>query len=175
MRRNNGMGILEIVIALAVFAIGISGITKFFANIHRGTMVARNNSQAALLGKNLLEILRSKKWDENTGNPLNAKPNYVDAVRRSTIGPDGAETTLPQDAKLQFFNDIDDFHNYEDHPNDMFTRKVTVQYATVSPTTAGTVTTSGGATDFKWVQISVTWKDSETHTQVIQAIMANGV
>jgi prepilin-type N-terminal cleavage/methylation domain-containing protein len=174
---QQGFSLAELLVAVAIFLVGIVGIGKFFTSIRVGTAMASNDTAAALMAKNLLEMLRSKKWDASSANVMTGPPSYVAAASRSPIGPDGAETALPQASRLILFDDIDDFHNYTDRPNEVFTRSVEVKYVVVSPVTGGDVTDSpgGAVTDFKLVRIKVSWTDKTEHSQTIQAVMANGV
>jgi len=155
---KKGFSLVETVIATVIIAVGLIPTVSMMVRMRTGFEQRIHKATAFHLAQNLMDLIQSKNWDEQSGYP----PAYV--LAPSVLGPDG-------EFSISDFDDIDDFHNFPFPSISGFTRSVKVEYVNVI--FGNDVTTSIPTTDFKRVTITVTGELSSSKSRTIQTIMGN--
>ena len=159
LKETKGLTLIEIMLAITILVIAIIPLMKMLGDALRGAQTFGDISIATQLAQDLMEEIKSKKWDETTPYDGGASPGG------SAIGPDGGETPATYD-------DIDDYHdpiNPYDTIDNKFSRTVEVEYVNVPD--GGIITTSGVATDFKRITITIEWPNHKP--LVVTTVRAN--
>jgi MSHA pilin protein MshD len=103
MFNNKGFSLLEMVLFIVVFSLGIVGVMTLYYNTLGKTSDPILTSRAVQVLQSVMEVVYSKKWDENTPNGGCDNISTECSPLLSHIGPEAGETTLSD------FDDIDDF------------------------------------------------------------------
>ncbi|MCK4249136.1 MAG: hypothetical protein KAX15_05090 [Candidatus Omnitrophica bacterium] len=140
---QNAFTYVECLLALVFLSIVLAPLLLAFPTGLHGTRLAKNITMANLLAEDLMDEIKSKRFDENTAEPF-----------IGTLGYDGAEgSDLPSRIA---FNDVDDYNNWPPTgitaPVDMegleipeftdFTREVVVEYVDYDDIDTWTVSSS---------------------------------
>ncbi len=107
---KKGVTLIEIVIIMIIFAIGVPPLLLMISNVTQRTAEGEIYYQGIVLGRDLMEEILCKRFDENGSSPWS-----------SVLGPDAGETTVAS------YDDIDDYDGYTDIING-YTRIVQVHY-----------------------------------------------
>ena len=129
-----GLTYAEILMALVILAVALVPLLSQFYIGFQGSRVGRDITIATNLAEDLIDEIRSKRFDEN---PPPSQP-----VPLSKLGPDANESRYNLPAVGPNFDDVDDYHGLnEDPPKDLagtaltdfsgFIRSVTVNYVTI--------------------------------------------
>ena len=177
MHNKKGFSLIEMVLFIVVFSLGIVGIMNLYTNTLGKTSDPIVRSRGIQVLHSVMELIYSKKWDDTTPNGgcdnITSECNYLS----SHIGPETGETSIYK------YNDVDDFvdsgtaykKSKEWDSSDFglisgFKIKVTVSYATVSGDKVFESTSS--KTNYKLIQIEVTGNGlNETYKLI--AVKAN--
>jgi MSHA pilin protein MshD len=105
MFNKRGFTLLEMILFIVVFSLGIVGVMTLYINTLGKTSdpILRNNAVQVL--QSVMEVVYNKKWDENTPNGGCDNITTECSALSSSIGPDSGETSLND------YDDIDDFVN----------------------------------------------------------------
>jgi MSHA pilin protein MshD len=95
-RDQRGITLIDLIITIIIIAIAVPPMVGVFITNTRNSTFGVTMARANHLASNLLEEIRSKRWDENTG------------AASATLGPD-SETRATYD-------DVDDFHGLNETP-----------------------------------------------------------
>jgi MSHA pilin protein MshD len=95
-RDQRGVTLIDLILVIVIVAIAIPPMVGVFVTSTRNSTFGVTMARANHLASNLLEEIRSKRWDENTG------------AASATLGPD-SETRATYD-------DVDDFHGLNETP-----------------------------------------------------------
>jgi len=119
MRRlnNKGVNLIELVATLVVVGIAIPVLFSMWANISWRSVGSENVAEATSYARELMEEIRSKRFDENIASPWT-----------SSLGADPGETR--SDART--FDDLDDYVNATDPsittPAAGYSRSASIEY-----------------------------------------------
>jgi prepilin-type N-terminal cleavage/methylation domain-containing protein len=146
---KRGFTILELIIAMVVLGFALTSLLKFYTDMSVGSVGADfRNTQTLLVGE-LMEQVRSKRYDERTVKVGN---NWS-----TTLGVDSGETLGNADT----YDDVDDFNGFTETlsaPYAGFSRSVTVGY--VNASNLNTIVVNPSPTpEFKKVTVIVTHND----------------
>jgi len=149
---SRGFSLVELVIYIVVFAIGVAGVmTVTSQSLSRGS-----DSTLRLRGTQVaqaaMEEILAKKWDDTSpnGGGVTATPTAV-----ALFGPDGGEGAMDR------YDDVDDYHGIAGLASSSaaafnltagFTIDVTVSYVSLS---GGTFIASGIPSDYKQIDLTV--------------------
>jgi prepilin-type N-terminal cleavage/methylation domain-containing protein len=165
MNGSGGFSLLELIIAMVVFAVGVIPIALLFIKMRYGVANREQIVSANLLAQDLMETIASKKWDANSPS------SGFTSIYSANLGPDGAETS-PSNCSADY-DDIDDYNNCTDQPQPGFRRHVSVTMAGADPSSYE-LTSSNPSDEFKQVTVTVTWtKDGQTKSQTMTRIFGN--
>jgi len=89
-RDQRGVTLIDLIITIIILAIAVPPMVGVFITSTRNSTFGVTMARANHLASNLLEEVRSKRWDENTG------------AASATLGPDTGESRATYD-------DVDDF------------------------------------------------------------------
>lgn len=147
-----GFTLSELLLAAAILAFVLTGLLLLFINCSLLNEANRNLTIATSYAQELMEVIESKRFDENTVPPWTASAN---------LGVDLDESR----ANKGTFDDVDDFMTsgansctdpWVTTPATGYSRSVVVDYVTLNVTTWQT---SIDPTDYKRIIVSVNWKD----------------
>lgn len=160
-RQSGGFTLIEILLSLAILVMAIPILASLFPWGMKQPAEARERSQAVFLAQELLEEILARKWDEN------ATPPGKTTVP-STIGLDAGEVASDRTT----YDDLDDYDNVVDNPMHdsqgatlvdypIFWSQVQVNYvgSDKSALDLDTPLALGAGTDFKKVEVTVSWPD----------------
>ncbi len=167
MSSRNGFTLIEIIIFIVVFTLGVVGIMTLFYNTLGKTSdpIVRNRSIQIL--QSTMEQIFNKKWDERVPNGGCQDSDYTsghacDTTLSSISGPDAGETDFTK------YDDIDDFVDTGDDYSKTkewessslgftsgYTIKITVTYADVNPTTGAITSNTTSKTDYKMITVEL--------------------
>ncbi len=150
---------LELIIAVTLLIVGLIPTVSLIINLRRGIEDRDVEINTLLSGQSLLEIIKAKKWDENSVVPA----GYVTAP--SAIGADTGESMAT------LYDDVDDYNGFTDQPDSYTTRTVSVKYVNVPLN--GSVSDSATPTDFKFIKVSIQKTGPHPVSQEVQTIMSN--
>jgi len=114
---NKGFTLIEIIIGIVVLSISLSILSTLIIPAEEKSVDQVLQVKAAELGQSILNDISSRAFDENsdmTGGLIRCgEPDDGSnlCTREIDFGPDTGETNR------SLFNDVDDFHLYEDHFN----------------------------------------------------------
>ena len=114
---NKGVNLIELVATLVVVGIAIPVLLSMWANISWRSVGSENVAEATSYARELMEEIRSKRFDERISSPWT-----------SSLGIDLTEK--PSDAST--FDDLDDYVNTTDHnittPATGYSRSASIEY-----------------------------------------------
>lgn len=148
LKKNKGLTLIEIMLAITILLMAIIPLMKMLGDSLRGAQTFSDISIATQLAQDLMEEIKSRRWDENT--PADGSETTVYSF---PLGPDGGEPP---------YDDIDDYHNATtpyDIVDGKYTRSVSVTYVNVPD--AGAITPVAGTSDFKRIDITVEWPNNK--------------
>ncbi|MBI1871335.1 MAG: type II secretion system protein [Chlamydiae bacterium] len=165
MKKQNGLTLIEIVVAIGILALAMPGVMYYFLNWKSSLSEVRLRSLATQLAQDLMEEIASKKWDENRSQGPTTSP--------STIGPDTGESRYTAGLSTSY-DDVDDYNGLSESPPQNaqgvslttfsgFARSVQVIY--VNSTDLDTSVT--GPTNNKRIQVTVTWNGGSDSVQLV--------
>jgi MSHA pilin protein MshD len=96
-RDQRGVTLIDLIITIIIVAIALPPMVGIFITSTRNSTFGVSMARANHLASNLLEEIRSKRWDENTG------------AASATLGSESGETRATYD-------DVDDFHGLNESP-----------------------------------------------------------
>jgi len=95
-RDQRGVTLIDLIVTIIILAIAVPPMVGVFITSTRNSTFGVNMARANHLASNLLEEIRSKRWDENTG------------AASATLGPEGETRST--------YDDVDDFHGLNETP-----------------------------------------------------------
>ena len=140
MMNKNGFTLIEIVIFIIVFTLGVMGIMVLYYNTLGKTAQPLLRVKGIQIAQAVMDEILAKKWDENTPNGGCSDDDYTFKCNpnNSSIGPDPGENSIKD------FDDVDDYatsgNTYKKTGtwdstdfglSSGYTVKITVSYATV--------------------------------------------
>jgi type IV pilus modification protein PilV len=128
--RQSGYSLLEVMIAIAIFAIGMLALASLQGNLTRSAADANMRTVAVNLAEELIE---SRRGFARLSDPTNTLPAYDDISDETLTETRGGIT-------YELNSEVTDF--YYDLPSDSFTE---------------TVPTGAAASDYKLMSVTVTW------------------
>ncbi|MFZ5803063.1 MAG: type IV pilus modification PilV family protein [Candidatus Omnitrophota bacterium] len=137
-----GFTLIELVISIVVLGFAVLALVKAITDVSLVTFEAQFRDQQTLLGQELMEEIRSKRFDERV-----AKSG---GQWSPTLGPDPGETSKSE------YDDIDDYHNFSETLTGDFsgyTRAVQVGY--VNAAASLTTVVSDPTQNLKLVVVTV--------------------
>ncbi|MBI5573251.1 MAG: prepilin-type N-terminal cleavage/methylation domain-containing protein [Elusimicrobia bacterium] len=195
MKKKKGYTLVEIMIAMVVLVLGLIPLVKLIGDSLVATSDLGSRSVANELAQDLMEEIKQRKWDENAG-----ADGLTATASRSAINLAASMDAGESAANKTTFDDIDDYNalqgTFVEHPPrdasnvamgqySKFSRSVQVRYMRfntgppanfiVEPTDGGLGTTAPGRTDYKQIQVTVSWSSGggKGRSVVHQTIMAN--
>jgi MSHA pilin protein MshD len=173
---KRGFTLVEMILFIVVFSLGIVGVMTLYYNTLGKTSNPILRNKAVQVLQSTMEMIYSKKWDENTPNGGCAAISECNFLL-SHLGPETGETSLYD------FDDIDDFVNSgskfkktevwksEDFGlTEGFKIKITVSYANVAGEKIYENTSS--KSNYKLIKIEVTG-NGLNETYELTAVKAN--
>ena len=103
---KKGFTLIEVVMIIVILGIIMPGIMLYFITGVKDSAIPQKRTTAIFLAEALMEEIRSKKWDENTGV--------------ITFDSTCSNATLPiatEEATRNLYDDIDDFNILNSAPN----------------------------------------------------------
>ncbi len=103
--RSNGFSLVEIILFIVIFSLGIVGIMTLFYNTlgKTGNPILRDRAVQTL--QSVMEEIYGKKWDETTPNGGCNDFTTECSVAASHIGPESGENQISD------YDDVDDYVN----------------------------------------------------------------
>jgi type II secretory pathway pseudopilin PulG len=149
--KRKGLTLIELVAVIVVTSLAIPVLLRLFADVAKRTAQAETMAASTFYAEQLMEEIKTKRFDENTTAPWS-----------TTFGPDTAAKGLDginneTTTNKSNWNDVDDFDGYSDNPVAGYTRSVAVVYLDPSVAPGGTwQALSSGTSDYKRVTVTVT-------------------
>lgn len=150
-RGNSGFSIIEIIIFIVVFSLGVMGIMTIFYNTLGKSSDPTLRLQGVQTAQAVLEEIYLKKFDENTPNGGGKVAVY------SSFGADSGETAINR------YDDVDDFvtacgveRNFLSADfglKNSYNVTVKVSYAQIS--VSNNITETCSVTDYKFITVTV--------------------
>mgnify|MGYP001592900974 CR=1 FL=1 len=148
--QNKGITLIEMVVVIVLIALIVPGLLGLFRNVSWRAMRSEAMTQATFYAEQLMEEIKSKRFDANTISPWSST---------STFGTGDAVA----------YNDVDDFHNYSDSPAPGYSRSVTVEYVWLNvsvweacgSTTCQAVSTCANCNECCYKRITITVSRSD--------------
>ena len=147
--KRKGITLMELVAVIVVVGLAIPVLLRLFADVAKRTAQSETMAASSFYAEQLLEEIKTKRFDENPTAPWSA----VLGPDTATTGLDGTNETSSNKSN---WDDVDDFNGYSDTPASGYTRSVAVVYlnGTISP--GGTWQVLGsGTSDYKRVTVTV--------------------
>lgn len=113
MRAKKGVTLIELIVAIVVFSVAIPPLLTMVSDVVRKHAQGEVTYKATVLGRDLLEEILTKRFDEKTTKT---------GGEWSTIGPDKGETDRER------YDDVDDYDGFTDEPINGYTERVSVHY-----------------------------------------------
>jgi MSHA pilin protein MshD len=186
---QRGLTFLELVFLLVIAAIVLPGLMIYFTEGMQHNADAQLNTVAAGLAQELIEEIKTKKWDEHSPIPMSCS-GFSATCYSAVLGPDGTESRCdPTVGGCKSYNDVDDYNNLNNNPpkdpqgNPLpaayaaYRQQVSVCYVSaVQPVSGGGSGADAGVcvagpTDYKKITVTIFWGTSQ-QTQ-LQAVVAN--
>ncbi len=177
---RKGFTLVEIILFIVVFSVGVVGIMSVFYNTLGKTGNPLVRDRAIQVAQAAMENIFNKKWDENTPNGGCKEEDYALSCNysNSSIGADSGETGIND------YDDVDDYvstgSSYKKYRvwqsedlglSEGFNVKVTVSYANVDSTGKISENTAS-KTNYKMITVEVSGNGlGETYT--LKAVKAN--
>ncbi|WP_246128504.1 type IV pilus modification PilV family protein [Pleionea sediminis] len=108
---NSGFTLIEIVIAIVVFAVALTVLVVAFNPSTSATSDPVLQARAAELGQAYLEEIRGKRFDENNG--IGSQIRCGDGV-----APACSTTLGPESESRENYDDVDDYNGLTESPTD---------------------------------------------------------
>lgn len=160
LKNKKGFTLIELVIIIVIVALAIPPLMKM---VSEGTQKSGDSelvSTATILAQDLMEEIKSKRWDENS--PITGG-TIVDASKTYPLGAEEASRTG--------YDDVDDYDGLANNPpndahgnpiNDYtgFTRSVNVIYvaeANLNTDNPGVLPNPPVESDYKRIDVTVSW------------------
>ena len=164
--KKKGFTLIEIILFIVVFTVGVTGIMTIFYNTVSRTADPLLRDKAIQVAQSVMDEIYGKKWDELT-------PNGGDniSVGTATIG---AEETNIDD-----YDDVDDYNGLDCTTCDSncftditcnYNVKVSVNFVSID--SSGNIVDNSSNTNYKKIVVQVT-SDALNETYKITAIKAN--
>ena len=141
LKGQEGHTLIELIVSIVILGFALLGLLSLFFNLSVNNVKTKYRTAAYVLGNELLEEIKSKRFDERTAK--DASFNW------STLGIDTGETS----GTLTTYDDVDDYNGLSQtapSPNTGFTRAVTVSYVNPSD-----LNTAVGTIDQNYKRVSV--------------------
>lgn len=142
-RFKKTMTLIELVMVIAVFAVAITPILLLMSSLNQQVVQARLMNSAIVLGRDILEEILSKRYDERTIPPYTSWSSH--------LGPDSGESR-------NNYDDVDDFDGLSEgsvsgYPG--FSRRITVCYVDPDNKDLDTCRRDSQQTNYKRVDVTV--------------------
>jgi prepilin-type N-terminal cleavage/methylation domain-containing protein len=118
---RKGLTLIELVLVIIVLSIAIPSLLRMWADVGMRSVRSEAMIDAAFYAQELMEEIKSKRFDEAAASPWAAP-----------LGPDSGESRAGTGNAS--FDDIDDYNGYNDSPAAGYNRCVTVDYVALSGT-----------------------------------------
>lgn len=154
MKKNNtGVTLVEILIAIAVFAVAVLPLMKMFRDGLKGVTAFGSSAKAGEIAQEVLEDIKKKKWDGNC------------SVYGGTITITGGTGAGYATEKTGFgggppYNDVDDYQGTQAKLVGGVTYYINITVDYVSLPEGGQMTRSAARTNYKLITASTTWISS---------------
>jgi len=155
-KNSKGFTLVEILISVVILAMAIVPFIGVFTSGIKGGGVAQKIVIGNNLVQDLMEEIRSKKFDEDPGSPTSP----------GQLGPEQQESrdnTPPNN-----FDDVDDYNGYSDSPPEEVDGTVMAEYSEYSRSAIVEYVTeddfniiASEITDFKRITVTLTWDGGE--------------
>lgn len=160
---KKGFTLIEVVMIIVILGIIMPGIMLYFITGVKDSAIPQRRTTAIFLAEALMEEIKSKRWDENTGV--------------ITFDSTCSNATFPittEEATRNLYDDVDDFHGLNtpitdsqgtskssDYPN--YTQQATIMYVN-----AGALDTSvAGPTCYKRILVRITDTTSSENIDLV--------
>jgi prepilin-type N-terminal cleavage/methylation domain-containing protein len=144
---NRGITLIELVIAVVIVGIAIPVLVRNWADVTMRSVESETISDAAFYAEQLMEEIKSKRFDEQT-EPAWTAANLFGAKRADESDETNNRTR---------YDDIDDYDGFTEALPRSFVSLVSVQYANL--TGASWQAVASGTTDFKRVTVNISRKN----------------
>lgn len=125
-RKHRGMTLIELVIVIVILGVSIPVLLRMWADVGWRSSRSEMIADATFYAQQLMEEIKSKRFDENEDSPWTSSANF---------GPDSGESSADKDT----FDDIDDFAGCTDTevttPASKFSRSVAIEYYRLNAST----------------------------------------
>ncbi|MFH1783662.1 MAG: hypothetical protein ABH868_02010 [bacterium] len=171
LKNSHGLTLIEIVLAITVLVMAVIPLMKMLGDSLRGSQTFSDISIATQLAQELMEEIKSKRWDELSSLDGSPAPNGS-----WPFGPDAGEGTPAA------YDDVDDYNTAPlayDVVDGKFTRTVEVIYVNVphasDPATITPTLPLGTTSAYKRITITIDWtgKNPNAEPLFISTIRAN--
>ena len=147
MNSRSGVSLIELVAVIVVVGIAVPALLTVWADISWRSVRSEALSDSALYAHDLMEEIRSKRFDEADETPWTASAQF---------GPDPGETTR------NLYDDVDDFNGFSETVAAGYVCSAAVGYMQLN----GAVwQAASGVTDFKRITVTVA-RGGRVNTQV---------
>ncbi|MBU1998635.1 MAG: hypothetical protein ABIG46_01720 [Candidatus Omnitrophota bacterium] len=144
-KNQRGVSLIELVTIIVVLGIAIPVLLNMWAVVAERSVRTESMAEAGLYAEELMEIIKSKSFDENATTPWSA------------LGRDTGESA----GNSALYDDVDDFIGCTDPaittPAAGYSRSASISYMSLTGGTWGTI---AGPTDFKRIVVTVSRTDN---------------
>jgi prepilin-type N-terminal cleavage/methylation domain-containing protein len=144
---SRGITLIELVIAVVIVGIAVPVLVRNWADVTIRSVESETISDAAFYAEQLMEEIKSKRFDERTDPPWTAG---------NLFGAKRADESDEMNNRTRF-DDVDDYDGFTEPLPRSFVSLVSVQYANLTGTTWQAV--ASGTTDFKRVTVNISRKN----------------
>ncbi len=163
---RKAMTLIEIIVVIVVISLIIPALLATFTQVNLRSVDSEAIVNSLFYAENLMEEMRSRRFDENTESPWTNPANL--GLDTSTTGVDGS--TQENSTDHANWDDIDDYHGYSDSPAVNYSRLISVEYADLSGTSW---VTTAGVSNYKKITVSVTSVFANIGTVSLEMIVSN--
>ena len=163
MSNKKGFTLIEIILFIIVFTLGVVGIMVLFYNTLGKTSDPLIRERGIQVAQAVMDEILAKKWDEKVPNGgCKNNSGVCGDPSQSSIGPDSGENSIDR------YDDVDDYvdtgSEYKKtktwQSSDFgltsgFSVKITVSYADVNPTTGEITENTSSKTSYKLITVEV--------------------
>jgi MSHA pilin protein MshD len=139
---QRGLTLMEMVVVILVLGIAMPPLITMMGRVMEENLDVRSIQTASVFGRDLLEEVISKSYDERNNSPWS-----------NPLGPDGSETRATYD-------DVDDYDGFVENPiagTTNFSSRVTVYYVDPDGVDLDTVQPDSSNTlDYKRIDVTIT-------------------